>query len=345
MSKKKYTVKQLQYKLKTLGLTNYSKLKKQELLELLENHEEKDNNKEPDICDPKSVSIKAGIHVFKNGNMAESIIDTRCKLGINAVQIFTHGPRTLVPIKMDYQAVAKACSGINLYVHSAYPTNPWRGTEDAINGTIEQFKVSYILGSLGVILHIPKLDPPAVVKPIPDLVKALHTYKIMDGQKVILEMKALKSHPTMSYESPAKINRLIKLLKFNKLKPTEVGICIDTAHIYAGNAQIMSYDDAVDYCNAIEYPEWICLLHLNGNEYDAKKRAGDKHAIPLDGHDKIWNKLKYNTSGCKAFIQYAHKLNIDIIIEAKAHHSREQILTFLAVAKSDLAVAKSDLGI
>jgi endonuclease IV len=322
MSGENYTVKQLQERLTSLGIQYTSRCRKNDLRKLLEAELPTFN--------------KIGIHVFKNGNMEDSITNTRNELNINSVQIFTHGPRSFNKSNMCYTDIVKACDGINVYVHSAYPTNPWKGDAESMDMTIEQFVSSHLINSKGVVLHIPKLNPDDVVKPIPELVVKLKKAKIMEGQKVILEMKAVKTHPTMSYETPEKINRLVRKLESVGLKHTEVGICIDTAHIYAGKAQITTYQEAENYCNLIEKPEWICLLHLNGNEYDAKKRAGDKHAIPLNNYDMIWKSLSYKESGCKAFIQYAHKLNIDIILEVKDHHTSNQINSFLNSAKIDL---------
>lgn len=271
---------------------------------------------------------RIGIHVFKNKDMVDSIRKAIEELNIKAIQIFTHGPRNFKINKLDYTSIKSVCKGINIYVHSSYPTNPWKNTPESIQSTVEQFASSFSLKSKGVVLHIPKIDPVKTAESIQVLVNELKKKKIMNGQKVILEMKAVKSDPLLSYETPEKINRLIEYLKSYNLSHVNVGICIDTAHIYAGGVQITSYKDAVIYCNKIKYPEWICLLHLNGNEYDAKKRAGDKHAIPLDSKDKIWKDTSYKNSGCRAFIEYSKKNNIDVIVEIKNHHTIEQVKTF-----------------
>lgn len=274
-----------------------------------------------------------GIHVFKHDSLDDSITDIRESLPINAVQIFTHGPRSLKQNAIDVERVIRACEGINLYIHSPYPINPWRGTNKCIDDTVQQFIMSNTLEAKGVVLHIPKIQPEDVVGPVVTLVKELNKKRVLKNQKIILEMKAVKCHPTMSYESPDKINRLINLLKMAGVEYSDVGICIDTAHIYAGGAEIKKYESSAEYCNRIEYPEWICLIHLNGNEYDAKKRAGDKHAIPFDSADKIWDSVLYENSGCKAFIDFAQRLDINVILEIKKHHTVNQVRSFLNLIK------------
>jgi endonuclease IV len=214
-------------------------------------------------------------------------------------------------------------------VHSSYPTNPWNGKQEIINHTIDQFVSSKLLGSKGVVLHIPKLDPKKVSSTVKKLVEALNKKNILEGQKVILEMKAVKQHPTESYESPEKIDRLIEALKEDDIDESQVGICIDTAHIYAGKADIHTYAQGIEYLKKLKYPNWITLFHINGNVYDAKKRAGDKHAVPFDHEDKVWKGLEYKNSGCRAFIEYAVNKKIDLIVEIKDHHTYKNVNDFI----------------
>lgn len=273
-----------------------------------------------------------GIHVFKNKSLCDSVVDITDKLPmIGAIQIMTHGPRNRREVKIDYKRFKQITSerNIKVYNHSSYPTNPWNGKPEIFNHTIDQFVASNLLGAKGVVLHIPKIIPEKVSKITKKIYDALIERKLLKNQKIILEMKAVKQDEFKSYESPEKINRLIELLIKDGMTSSNVGICIDTAHIYAGKANIQTYKNGINYLKKLKYPKWFCLLHLNGNEYDAKLRAGDKHAIPLDGKDKIWKNISYNNSGCKAFIEYCKKNNIDIILEIKQHHTIKQVNKFI----------------
>ena len=323
------TVRELREKCKILNVTGYSKMKKADLIEHINeisiDHKERDEEYK---------GFRLGIHVFKGNDMAESISNAREKIPLNAIQLFTHGPRNMNKVNHDYERIRNVGKGIHLYVHSSYPTNPWNGKADILKHTIDQFVSSMDIGSKGVVLHIPKIGPAEVAKHTKTLVELLLKRGLLKGQKVILEMKAVKKHDTKSYESPEKINRLIEALKGEGLDHTSVGICIDTAHIYAGEADIYSYEDGVKYCDNLKYPEWIYLIHLNGNVYDVKKRAGDKHAIPFDHEDKVWKGKTYSSSGCRAFVEYAQKKGIDFILEVKDHHTVDDINSFINLIRS-----------
>lgn len=275
-----------------------------------------------------------GMHVFKGKNMTQSIKENLDTYKFKVCQIFTHGPRSKNRTNIIYSDVKNINS--KLYVHSSYITNPWGDIKKSreLSHTIDQFLVGQYINAKGVVLHIPKIDPVEVAmgtKIIADELKK-NGVSLNNNYRIILEMKALKAHPTKSYENPKKINRLIKNLKKLKLTHREVGICIDTAHIYASQAQIRKYDETLKYLSELNN-NWIYLIHLNGNEYDSKLRAGDKHAIPLSKEDKLWGKTTYKNSGCRAFLEYAKKNKIDVIIEAKSHHKKTQILYFLRKIK------------
>ena len=306
------TVKELRKTCKDQKLRKYSHMRKAELINYL-------NSKTPtqhtQIIDEHKNKMYLGIHVFKGNDIADSIKKARNACPLNAIQIHTHGPRSRNLIKHDYARIKKESKGLALYVHSSYPTNPWKNAEKINNKfthTVEQFVSSRDIGSKGVVLHIPKIEPSVVAPPIKKLADVLLEKKLLDEQKIILEMIAVKQHETKSYESPEKINRLIEYLIAAGLTYEHVGICIDTAHIYAGKADIHTYASGLEYCRKLKYPKWIYLIHLNGNVYDAKKRAGDKHAVPFDHEDKIWKGVTYKKSGCRAFIEYAKKKKLTL---------------------------------
>lgn len=315
------TVKELRCECRARGVRGYSGVRRGGLVELLEAAVGGGGGGQP--------AVTVGVHVFKRGDMAASIGEARGVCPLDAIQIFTHGPRTMVRGVMDYAAVRGAAKGIRLYVHSSYPTNPWNGKRAVINHTLDQFRSSLELGARGVVLHIPKMGPDEVAAGVEGLVGELRRAGLMEGQRVILEMKAVRRHETKSYESPEKIDRLVEALVARGLGSGCVGICIDTAHIYAGGANIRTYEAGVRYLGALRHKGWVCLLHLNGNEYDAEKRAGDKHAIPLDGEDRVWRGVGYEGSGCRAFVEFARGHSIDYILEVKEHHTPRQIAAFV----------------
>jgi endonuclease IV len=269
-----------------------------------------------------------GKHVFTRGNLAESVTADIATFALDAVQVFTHGPKSYKKIDHDYDAVRIASRGTELTVHSSYLTDIWKNTAQLNNHALDQFDSCAKLGGKGVVLHIPKAEPEYIAEGVKRFSDMMDTRIAIIRQKIILEMKALKRHATKSYESPAKLNRLIGLLTDLGLTPDRVGICIDTAHIYAGFAQIRTYADAMTYLNELP-AEWLCLFHINGNEYLNTKKARDKHAVPLADADFIWKGMKYADSGCRAFIEFARAHGIKFIVEIKDHHTDEELTEFI----------------
>jgi endonuclease IV len=333
------------------GIGGYSKLKKNELITKInkansETHggadEKSEESEKSEKSEESEEAVKnkskyinhIGLHVFKEKDIVNSINNAINLYPLNAIQIFTHGPRNTAKNKLDNNKIMNILNksnsnSIQLYVHSSYPTNPWNGKLDVFKHTLDQFQSSHELNALGVVLHIPKIEPVEVSATVKKIKASLVKMNIMNGQKIILEMKAVSQDDNKSYESPMKINRLIEELIKDGLTPADTGICIDTAHIYAGKADIRTYKKAKQYLVDLKYPEWICLLHINGNVYDSTIRAGDKHAIPLDADDMIWKNLAYEKTGCRAFIEFANSNSINYIVESKEHHTFEQINTFV----------------
>ena len=77
------------------------------------------------------MSLILGVHVSQKSNVLDdkepseihlAIQRDTNKLGLNAAQIFTYGPRLLVPNNINVKLVKQATEDIDLTVHSAYPT-------------------------------------------------------------------------------------------------------------------------------------------------------------------------------------------------------------------------------
>lgn len=273
-----------------------------------------------------------GFHIYKDGKTYEDAYAHRnTTLGIHCktMQIFTHGPRSFNEVKIDSVAIQDLDTKI--YVHSSYMSKLDKiALPKYAEHFVAQFNKCMDIGALGLVVHIPKLHYKKVAGHVQTLYKILGLGR-PGLPKLILEMSANVAHPDESYESPAKIDRLINELIALGMKPEHVGICIDTAHIYASGAEITSNHDAMNYINELTHVDWIALLHLNGNMLDTKLYNKDKHAIPLAPDDFIWKNVPFKKSGCIIFLRFAKKYNIDIIIEAKPHNTIEDIKAFVAL--------------
>lgn len=268
-----------------------------------------------------------GSHTSKGKfkEMHHAIIATNAVAPSGATQIFTHGPRNVNRNVMDYGKIRLLSDRIKIFVHEPYPCFIFKGNVSALDAMLDVFRAASECNSSGVVIHLPRSTVDAVVGSIAHLLTMLDKEKIKTP--IILETPSNKPHPTMSWESPEKIKLLCDAFRAAGITSTQVGICIDTAHIYAGGAQIATRADATVYLKALPI-EWIHLFHLNGNEYKFPK-AGDKHAIPLSQLDSIWGGKKYEDSGCFEFVEWARGFSIPTIFEGKASHNPVDIYSFI----------------
>ncbi len=289
-----------------------------------------------------------GVHVAKESlvldvkksaaEMADAIDRDVEKLGINAVQIFTYGPRFITKNKMDYNLVKRVCADLELSVHSAYPTTKiWSiksNSEPIIDRLIDQIESCKAIGANSLVIHITKIHYETAA----DVMAILEPIIKPTGIKFVVEMVASKADDDLTYETPEKINRLTEMVGPAKWW----GWCVDTAHLWGAGVDIKKYVSMKRWLAKLKYP--ICMFHLNGSSA-ALGSGKDKHEIAGGPDDKIWGSLKvktrtggdvasssegpnasggsginnfdYENSGVRAVVEYAKKRKIPMICEIK----------------------------
>ena len=273
-----------------------------------------------------------GVHILKKDisvNDTLKIYLDEFKNKLSSIQIFTHGPRSYKSNKIDYNEFKNKIetNNLNLYIHTSYFSNVWNNKLQSFITTIHQFKLASTLKAKGVVLHIPKKNKEDIITGLKKLILELKRKKI--DVLILLEMKAIKQDPDLSYESPKKLDLLIKKMKKEGIKKKDVGFVIDTAHIYSGRQKIKTYNQAKKYMDDFKNKDWVRLFHLNGNQYNNDEKSRDKHAIPFDKTDQIWCNIKYNNSGCKYFTEYCKINNLDFILEIKNEHTIKNVKKFV----------------
>lgn len=237
--------------------------------------------------------MSIGIHL--NRSSKGNFIDA---LGIDlgdCCQIYTHGPYSMAQSKtITEEQLKDLCLQKRVYTHQTHYTN-W----DAKNAwhMRDQYQVAKRIGACGLVLHLTLKSPKQHI----DFLESLGEPFRDQNCPFILEMKSLKPDKCWTYQSPNEINLLINEIKSRGYKPSDICICLDTAHLSAGKQIIGTAQQAADWIEAIEDWDYIGLIHLNGNEYDPNTRAGDKHTIPGCKDDKIWGVQK---EGYKEFIAW-----------------------------------------
>lgn len=235
--------------------------------------------------------------------------------GTGCMQIFTHGPRSKSLNKFNMDDMRDLCQQYRIYVHSTYFTT-WKDIEHMR----QQFSMASALGAQGVVLHLTKMPPE-------DHIDVLNRVRVgnINGTnipcKIILEMKALKPD-RWTYQTPREINELCKALTAAGYGPDRVVICLDTAHIAAGRISLRTREDAEKYLAEFAQPDYIGLLHLNGNSYNSAERAGDHHCVPMCGDDWIWHKSSGDAeppplaeSGVRVLVDWFTSRGRDVILE------------------------------
>jgi endonuclease IV len=256
-------------------------------------------------------------------------------LDINAVQIFTYGPRFMVPNKLDVDEILSVTKDVDLTVHSAYATTGiWNVSKNNIEvktskNKLDVFKAQMLsckkIGAWGMVLHISK----RFADEIAGTMKLLKPIAKKSGVKLILEMVASKAVADKTYETPEKIDNLTHLIG-----PTENwwGWCVDTAHIWAAGVDIKSYNSMKKWLSSLTYPKKILMFHLNGSS-TTMGSGKDTHQIAFGPDDKIWYGIEPSQSGVRAVVEFALKYGITIICEVNRGDERELKKSLAAILK------------
>jgi deoxyribonuclease-4 len=237
--------------------------------------------------------------------------------GLNCAQIFTHGPRVMKANNLDVSAIKKECKEIDLSVHSSYGSvGIWNVNSDNKSSTkskaiiahiADQLKSCQKIGAWGLVLHISKHYADDVAYGM----TLLKPYAKKTGVTILLEMVASKADDNLTYETPEKIDNLTTLIG-----PEENwwGWCVDTAHLWGAGVDIQSYKQMSDWLTRLTYKKKILMFHLNGSSA-ARGSGKDKHEIPFEPEDVMWNGIEPESSGLRAVIEFCVKQEITIICE------------------------------
>lgn len=227
--------------------------------------------------------MSVGNHVGKDGvGYSESIKNSisraaGCKVKMKCAQIFIIGPQNSKENIQDEdiaQLSAITETGFQIFVHSSYLSNPW-GAKPAFGVHLirRELELADKFKSAGVVIHLANKPPETIAEMLPKLLE--HNPKT----RLYLEIDSYKATEG-TYETPKKISQLFN--QISSLCPqvkSKIGICIDTAHLWAAGTDISSYNSAKSYINA--------MLTVCG--YDEDMEPEDKVPIMVHLNDQIWS--------------------------------------------------------
>lgn len=271
-----------------------------------------------------------GNHVSKEGmHMHDAIkrdVAAAATYGatLNACQIFAIGPRN-AKVNLSADDIAKLkviAQNMKIFVHASYMTNPFNGTkpEFGIITARRELELCDQFDGAGVIIHLARVGPTDIASVVvkilagkPDPAGNMVTTKSM----LWLEIESYAA-TSVTYETAAKCTALLAVLAavLSPADMSRIGICIDTAHLWAAGTDVASADAADAYMKAMHELGCPLMMHLNDQIYSLGS-GRDEHAALMYG--TIWatyreDKIK---SGLFKILEYAVRESMPIILERK----------------------------
>lgn len=252
------------------------------------------------------------------------------EIGI-AVQFFASGPQNNHALKVETihnpsnptsdtlnptNSDSDSKDAIRAVIHGSYIDNPWNLRPGSIHNIKEELKVCETIGAEGVIVH---LGDTSNISKIFDHINKLDA-KTLQKTRLIFETNSAKPS-SATYETPEKIHRLFDRVSAAR-RDCQVGLCIDSAHIYANGVSFARKDDTRMWLNAIYRitTEMPIMFHLN----DTKQPLGSgKDQHERIGHGNIWKGIKKENSGYAAIIAFAEANSSIVILER--HENNESL--------------------
>lgn len=257
--------------------------------------------------------MKFGAHVSIAGGL-EKAPKRAHLLGCECFQIFTRSPRGGKPSRLDsdiIDAFLKDCEKFNLmnyYVHTPYFINLASKSDDVRNNSInlirEDLERSSFLKVNSIMTHLGSSKDMSRKEAVQNVADSV--IRIFDGydgfSKLLLENSAGQGDTVGdSFEEVAEI--------INKVNQDELGVCIDTAHMFAAGYDIRDVDSLSKTLKKISNTFGLNRVRLvHGN--DSKVGMGERK----DRHEYI-GEGKIGLEGFRAIINSKKINHLDMIVE------------------------------
>lgn len=293
-------------------------------------------------------NLKLGVHI-RNSDTKNNNLNLLINHNINYFQLYVIGPNDSKELLTHDDIINLKKLNLNLIIHGSHL--------DHILGSKSHFSILNInkelqickeLGAIGLIIHIPNKKPIDIINELKKINKDL-----IDSCRLYLEIGHYSTKDKYNYAKIKYLNKLFKLLS-----GLNIGLCIDTAHLWASGVEIDTYENAMnwlnDFNNMLQFninnkskSELIdccpyksninksnILLHLNDQKWQFNL-GSDEHTCLTCG--TIWNKYNSNNiynikdSGLFAFINWAIENNIITILERKTIDEFDKDLLLLSI--------------
>lgn len=269
------------------------------------------------------MTMNFGAHVSIAGGI-DKAPGRASKLGCECFQMFTRSPRGGKPPELTGDLVksflnnCKVAGITNYYVHTPYFINLASAKEELRKNSValvrEELERSSILKVKYIMTHIGSSKDLERNVAIDYVVESLE--QVLDGYKgstkLLLENTAGQGHTIgVEFEEIAEI--------LERVGNEEIGVCIDTAHMFASGYDIRTKSDIDSLTQTISKTvglNKIKLIHGNDSKVDFNSKK-DRHEHI--GYGKI------GEEGFKYIVNNKHLSKLDMIVETPPEKVAEDI--------------------
>jgi deoxyribonuclease-4 len=240
-------------------------------------------------------NIYAGAHINREKTIIKTM-ETITKNGGNCLQLFVSNPRSSSLVNIDnYINITDdvkdyiSKNNFKLVIHSSYTINLARDFKNDkrtvpinecvwIKILLHELYISHLINSSGVIVHVGKHTTLSYNKGIENMRTAIE-YIINELEKNNIKTKIIIETPAgQGTELLTNLNEFIDFYNsFSKEQKKYLGICLDTAHIWATDYELNEAYNIICNKNAND----LIVIHLNNSS--VKKGSNiDRHATLFD---------------------------------------------------------------
>lgn len=244
--------------------------------------------------------IYLGAHINREKTILKTM-EAITKNGGNCLQLFVSNPRSTALVSLDnYLSIAddireyKAKHNFKTVIHASYTINLARdfkngkravSIEDCawIQLLLHELYISHLIGSSGVVVHVGKHTTLTPEYGLENMRIALE-YVIAELQKNKINAKILLETPAgQGTELLTDLHEFLEFFnQFSAEQKRHLGICLDTAHIWAAGYELSEALALITNKNAAD----LIAIHLNNSKV-AKGSRVDRHATLIDNAGTI----------------------------------------------------------
>lgn len=248
-----------------------------------------------------------GVHVFKSiphsniREMFETIfkINENIGISINSFQIFICGPKNtrFIFSEEELEEIGNIIRERNLkaFVHNSYLAHPWKHNKFSLSLIKKQCEIADKYRFKGLVVHLP-------VTPLSQNMEILEKLP----KNVFLE------NPSCTEKNAF----YVRDDSLNILSSMGLGVCVDTAHLWANNVDISSRDAAKTFIDTklLNINKDKLLFHLN-DSLNPLGAGVDFHCNLFGG--EIWKNYIDcpEKSGVSEIVNFATENNLPLILE------------------------------